>query len=207
MSPIIQNIILGITLAAPVGPVSVEVIRRGLRNGFMAAFIVALGSAFGDFACLMVAYLGLSKFIAIPEVKMVIWILSSFLLVFLGIKTIYDSKKQNILEKKTSVKENKSAFFLGFALAFINPVTIIWWLGIFAVILGDSPDSSFTIMAFLSNATIILGVIIWFLLLSSFLNYGKKFINETILKWITITAGTGLICFGISFFYRAIITL
>ena len=207
MPPILQNILLGISLAAPLGPVSIEVIRRGLKRGFMAAFIVALGSALGDFACLIIAYLGFCKFVAIPVVKMTIWVLGSCVLLFLGAQSIIESRKLKILQGNARENKGIGAFFLGFALALANPISIVWWLGVFAVVLGDSSAESFTLVSFLGNTAIILGVILWFLFLSSFLNFGKRFVNENRLKWISILAGTCLICFGLSFGYKALIIL
>ena len=207
MPVLLQNILLGISLAAPIGPVSVEVIRRGLKRGFMAAFIVALGSALGDFACLLVAYLGFAKFATIPVVKMIIWVLGSCVLLFLGIQSIIESKNMKILQGNARETKGAGAFFLGFALALANPISIVWWLGVFAVVLGESSADSFTLISFFSNATIILGVILWFIFLSSFLDFGKRFVNEKRLKWISILAGSCLICFGLSFGYKALIIL
>jgi threonine/homoserine/homoserine lactone efflux protein len=201
---LLQKILLGVSLAAPLGPVSIEVIRRGLKRGFMAAFVVALGSALGDFACLLVTYLGFARFVAIPSVKMVIWVLGSLVLLFLGTKSIIESKNQNILQGDDVDAKGKNAFFLGFALALANPISVVWWLGVFGVVLGDSSAEAINFASFLSNTTIILGVVLWFLFLSSFLNFGKRFINESRLRWISILAGLCLICFGLNFGYRAI---
>lgn len=204
MSPIFQNILLGISLAAPIGPVAVEVIKRGLKRGFMAAFVVGLGSALGDFACLLITYIGLAKFVSIPTVKMSIWLLGALLLLFLGGQTIIEAVKKDILDKDSSSREGKNAFLLGFSLAMANPISIVWWLGVFGAVLGES-EESISFMSFLGNTTIIVGVVLWFLVLSLFLGFGKKFVNKNRLKFISILAGLCLICFGCMFIYRAVL--
>ena len=43
-------------LAAPIGPVSLEMIQRGLKSGFLSSFVVRLGAAVGNLLCLLVSY-------------------------------------------------------------------------------------------------------------------------------------------------------
>ena len=45
---ILNKILLGVTLAAPIGPVSLEMIQRGLKSGFLSSFVVRLGAAVAD---------------------------------------------------------------------------------------------------------------------------------------------------------------
>ena len=62
MSQILQNIVLGISLAAPIGPANIAVIRRGLKYGFLPAFLVGLGVVFADMTYLLLIYFGLANF-------------------------------------------------------------------------------------------------------------------------------------------------
>jgi threonine/homoserine/homoserine lactone efflux protein len=63
---ILEKIILGITLAAPIGPVTIEMISRGLERGFWAAFQIRLGAAAGNVLWLVGAFFGLSSLIQYP---------------------------------------------------------------------------------------------------------------------------------------------
>lgn len=72
MTDIIRNIILGISLAAPIGPVNIEVIRRGLNFGFFPAFLLSIGAASADTTYLLLIYFGLSSFIKVPIIKTLI---------------------------------------------------------------------------------------------------------------------------------------
>jgi threonine/homoserine/homoserine lactone efflux protein len=45
---LLQNVLLGLTLAAPIGPVNVEIIKRGLNAGFRQAFLTGTGAMCAD---------------------------------------------------------------------------------------------------------------------------------------------------------------
>ncbi len=39
---------IGVAVAAPMGPVNIMVIHRGVRHGFLSAFVAGLGAVIGD---------------------------------------------------------------------------------------------------------------------------------------------------------------
>ncbi|MGM2834842.1 LysE family transporter, partial [Bacillus cereus group sp. Bce025] len=45
---IIQQIVLGISLAAPVGPINIEMLKRGIERGFWDAWVVGIGGMTAD---------------------------------------------------------------------------------------------------------------------------------------------------------------
>lgn len=199
-----SSILLGISLAAPVGPVSVEVIKRGLQRGFFSAFAVSLGAAVGDIFYLILTYLGLAPFLANPLVRSVVMFLGSLVLLFLGFQSIYEGLKKNRFFLKGLASE-KNAFKFGFVLAVINPMTIVWWLGVFGAVLGSLPPESLTLRSLFSNMAIILGVMIWFSFLSTILHFGKRFITDNRIRYISIISGMCLTGFGIHFGYKSFI--
>jgi len=203
MMNILQNILLGISLAAPIGPVNIEVIKRGLSNGFLPAFTLSLGAASADATYLILIYLGLSNFIHIPLVKGAIWVFGGAVLIYLGFLSIKEFY-QKINLKGPSNFLNKNPYLAGYIITISNPMTIVWWLGVFGSLLGSSVQNNLRIVALLSSLTIILGVILWFFLLSILLHWGKKFINENSLRYISLIAGILLVGFGLYFEYCAI---
>jgi threonine/homoserine/homoserine lactone efflux protein len=206
MVNILQNILLGISLAAPVGPVTIEAIKRGLNSGFSPAFILSLGAASADATYLILIYLGLSNFIHIPIIKGAIWVFGGIVLMYLGILSI---KKyyQKINLKGPSNYLNRNSYFTGYILNITNPMTIIWWVGIFGSLLGTSIQNYSKIVALLHSLSILFGVIIWSFLLSASLHWGKKIINENSLRYISLISGMVLIVFGVYFEYNAITSL
>lgn len=204
MLELLSNILLGVSLAAPIGPVSVEVIKRGLRKGFFSAFPVCLGAALGDTFYLVLTFFGLAPFLVSPFSRVSILLFGSAVLLFLGFQTIRDSFRGKTLSMD-DVNEEKNAIVLGFALAVINPMTVVWWMGVFGAVLGNLPAENLTFSSLLWNLSIILGVLLWSLFLSLFLHFGKHFVTEKGMRAVTGIAGLSLMGFGLKFGFNAII--
>lgn len=206
MLDIVQNIILGISLAAPIGPVNIEVIKRGSKHGFLPAFSLSLGAASADTTYLLLIFFGLSSLLDISAVKTLIWVFGAIILVYIGYQSLKEYFGKIDLEKAGS-RSGGSSFVAGYLITVSNPMTIVWWIGVFGAILGSSVQDVSRVTALLNSLTIIVGVLMWFLTLSLLLHWGKRFINETAMRYISLIAGIVLIGFGVHFGYRALISL
>src|SRR5690349_21654111 len=56
----VKGSVVGLAVAAPVGPIALLILRRTLAEGRLAGFISGLGAAFADTLCATVATLALS---------------------------------------------------------------------------------------------------------------------------------------------------
>jgi len=101
----------------------------------------------------------------------------------------------------------KSSFLTGYALAISSPMTIVWWTGVFGALLASQTNMETNLSAFLSCLSILLGCFIWVLFLAVALHWGNRIINEKMVDFISLTAGTFLIVFGIYFLYRTIVLI
>ena len=61
LGAIIQQIVLGISLAAPVGPINIEMLKRGIERGFWHAWVVGIGGMTADILFMLLIYFGLSS--------------------------------------------------------------------------------------------------------------------------------------------------
>lgn len=195
---VIEKILLGITLAAPIGPVSLEIIRRGLTSGFIAAFLVCAGAIVGDGLCLGAAYLGLSKLTTHQYVMNVLGLLGALFLLYLGITNIKDRNKDFHFEKKAGHDGIVKSMILGFALAVVNPLSLVFWVSIFAASTADIEH-----MTFLPNALILLGVLIWGVFLCGILSVTKNLLNKNLIKTIILLSSLLLISYGCKYAYAA----
>jgi threonine/homoserine/homoserine lactone efflux protein len=206
MFGVATSILLGISLAAPIGPLSVEVIKRGLRRGFFAAFSVCLGGAAGDLFYLLLTFFGLAPFLTMPIVKTTVMFFGSIVLIYLGIQSILDGFREGSFLNDEE-ESGKNAFILGFTLAVINPMSVVWWLGVFGAVLGSAPPESFTFLALVGHLAIIVGVLIWSLFLSTVLHFGKTFVTETRMKIVSVAAGTFLLLCGLKIIFNELSSL
>ena len=204
MLSLIQNVILGISLAAPIGPVNIEVIRRGVRFGFFSSFSVSLGAALADTTYLVLIYFGLMNLSS--GIRNLIWVSGAVILIFLGYQSIRTSFKEIKLEMESNPSNSLvNSFLSGYLITISNPMTLVWWIGIFGAIIGSLHSAS-RISGLINSFAIILGVLIWFFFLSFTLHKGRKFVDGTKLRYISLIAGISLIGFGLYFGYNAFLS-
>jgi len=199
---LLQNILLGLTLAAPIGPVNVEIIKRGLNSGFRQALLTGAGAMCADATYLTLIFFGLTAFLNNAAMKIVLGVTGSFILIYLGVASVKDFPRKLMVTDDRQRRLFKSSFAAGFALAISSPMTIVWWTGVFGALLASQAHPQANISAFLSCLSILLGCFLWVFSLATALHWGKKFINEKIAGAISLIAGIFLIGFGIYFLYR-----
>lgn len=200
---LLQNILLGLSLAAPIGPVNLEIIKRGLQSGFRPAFITGLGAMSADLTYLTLIFFGLTIFLKIPFIKIFLALAGSFILIYLGASSIRDFFRKQELDDNSTQIFFKNSYLAGYFITICCPITIVWWTGVFAALLASQTETQAGFSAYLSCLTILLGCFIWVIALSVALHWGKKIINEKFIRIITLIAGMFLISFGISFLYRS----
>jgi threonine/homoserine/homoserine lactone efflux protein len=192
-----EKIILGITLAAPIGPVSIEMIKRGLGHGFWAAFSIRLGGAVGNTLCLIVTYLGLSQIMGRPVVMNTLGLLGAVLLLYMGISTLRTNTIGIDFSAQKGTKRN--GLLWGFYLSIISPVALVFWPGIFAASMSAQDTVDFA--GFLLNLFVIVGVLIWGVSLSLMLAFGNRFFNKTFITVVTKGAALFMIFYGLKYAY------
>ncbi|MBN1883716.1 MAG: LysE family transporter [Deltaproteobacteria bacterium] len=203
---LLKNIVLGISLAAPIGPVSAAAIKNGMKGGFSPAFSTGLGAASADTTILLLIYLGLARFMEIPAVQLAIYIAGSAVLIYLGVTTMLEKPIE--LNPETGTRTALTgAFASGYVIAISSPITIVWWLGVFGAILADTVRNATKLEALLSSLTIVIGVVLWFVFLAVVLHAGKRFVNEKTFRAVSATAGIVIIGFGVYFAWRAVTEL
>ncbi|MGD0466520.1 MAG: LysE family transporter [Gammaproteobacteria bacterium] len=204
---ILTKILLGISLAAPIGPVNVEMIKRGLASGFWGAFSVRLGGAITNSVCLLVAYLGLAHLMKHPSIILTISGVGEIVLIYMGITTIIKAcSKNSIFIIATTSTTNishlytlKNGILTGILLASASPIGIMFWLTSFAASIPTDESSVLNFNDLFINFFIIAGVLLWGGFMSGLLHFGNKIIDAKKLRIISGLSGLLLIYFGIKY--------
>ncbi|WJE53644.1 LysE family transporter [Bacillus cereus] len=196
----IKGIIIGISIAAPVGPIGVLCIRRTLEYGKFIGFISGLGAATADGLYGMIAGLGLT-FVTNFLVKQQGWIhfIGGVFLLYLGLK-IFISKPS-----KTSAKANGNTVFRAYASTFFltitNPVTTLSFLAIFSGLGISNPnDDTMTELAVVLG--VFLGSTLWWLTLSSVTGILKNRIKNFPFNIVNRVSGLIILMFGLWSMYN-----
>lgn len=195
-------IFLGLTLAAPIGPVNAAQLDKGIKSGFFHAWLVGLGAMTADVIYMMMVFFGVVHFLEIPFMKSFLWSFGFFVLVYTGIESILHAGK---VSSNTSSNEESPArsFFSGFFMSISNPLTILFWLGIYGSVLAKTSAEYDIPHVIIYSIAIFIGLILWDITMAAIASSFRKYLNQKILTAISILSGLSLIGFGVYFGIQA----
>lgn len=194
---IYDKILLGVTFAAPVGPVTAEAIRRGLLGGFAPAFKVKMGAAIGDTIFILVTYFCIAALLRYVTFCHLLALFGSALLLYVGYKNIRKSfvKQADAYDSQENLS---NGMWIGLAIALTSPFALAWWLSVFSAVLTEGGGAT-TFEGFKENLYIVVGIVAWDIAFCTLLAGGKRLVNDSMIKVITGLAGLSLCIFGIKF--------
>jgi len=200
---IAQGLLLGFSIAAPVGPVGVLCIRRSMAGGFRSGLASGLGAASADAIYGTIAAAGLTL-IADFLISQQFWLglLGGAFLFYLGIKTLTSKpvfEAANV--EKTSVAGD---YFSTLLLTLSNPMTIFSFAAIFS---GMSTQALpvFRFSAFLLVLGVFLGSAGWWLILSGSVGLLRSRVTPSILAWVNRVSGLVILGFALFLLSKTII--
>ena len=195
--------LLGITLAAPIGPVNSARIDKGIKNGFFHAWVVGIGSMIADGIFMLLVYLGLVQFITIPYVQIFLWLFGGFVLIYTGIESIMRVNKLSLDDYRTQESLSKS-FLTGFIMSITSPLSILFWIGIYGSVLAKTVSTTGTGSLIVYSSMIFLGLTFWDVSVAFLTTGFRRFLNDKSLKSISAISGLSLLGFGAYFSYQGI---
>ncbi|MBN1218065.1 MAG: LysE family transporter [Anaerolineae bacterium] len=198
-----KGLILGLAIAAPVGPIGILCVQRTLHRGQFHGFISGLGAATADAAYGFVAAFGLTFIANVLTDQMNLWqIVGGIFLGYLGIKTF--SSTASARSCPLSAKSLGKAYLSTFLLTLTNPMTIFSFAAIFAG-LGLTE----TQRGYGGAGLLVLGVFsgsgLWWLLLSSGIGLLKDRFNGRALRWVNRSAGIIIAGLGAIILFRLLV--
>jgi threonine/homoserine/homoserine lactone efflux protein len=196
-------VFLGMTLAAPIGPVNSARLDKGIKNGFWHAWIVGTGSMIADAIFMMLIYLGLVNFLDMPVIQVFLWLFGGFVLIYSGIECIV--KANDIILAFSRGKESLFKCFLtGFIMSITSPLSILFWLGIYGSVLAKTASNYGQADLLIYSSMIFLGLALWDIFVAAITTGFRRFLNYNSLRTISILSGLSLIGFGLYFAYQGI---
>ena len=195
----LKSFLIGISIAAPVGPIGVLCIRRTLAHGRVSGFVSGLGAATADAMYGSIAAFGLT-FISLFLINQGIWLrlVGGIFLLLLGIKSFLSSPNMdssldhNPRSRRSLISDYGTTLFL----TLTNPLTILSFAAIFAGLgLGLNTTRNY-FDAVLMVIGIFLGSCTWWFLLSGFTGYFRDKIESSSMIWINRISGIIICGFG-----------
>lgn len=191
----LRGLMIGLSIAAPVGPIGVLCIRRTLAGGRRIGFVSGLGAAAADALYGCVAGFGLtllSEFL----VGQLRWLqpAGGLFLIFLGLKTFFSRPAQAAGSEAS--RGLAGAFASTFLLTLTNPMTILSFTAVFAG-LGLGEKARDGAGAGLLVAGVFFGSAAWWLFLSCCVGLFQKHMDAKRLRWINWISGAVIVGFGL----------
>jgi len=203
LSTFLSYIILGLSLAAPIGPVNAAQMDKGIKSGFFQSWLLGLGALSADIIYMIAVYMGVVRFLDTPFMQTFLWLFGFFVLMYTGIETILGAGKVAVSSRQHTESGWRS-FMAGFFMSTSNPLTILFWLGIYGSVLARTASSFGVGELLLYSFAIILGLIIWDITMAFISSSFRKLLTSKLLMSISLLSGVSLIGFAIYFGVQAI---
>ncbi len=192
----VKGFIIGFSIAAPVGPIGVLCIQRTLAGGNVQGLATGLGAATADAIYGFIAAFGLT-FISNFFVGQSFWfrLIGGFFLCYLGIRAF---SRQAPTQRVAVVHGTAlSAYGTTFFLTLTNPMTILFFAGIFAG-LGIVSKSMHYAAASLMVIGVFSGSAAWWVFLSGTTGIFRNKMNDRKLALVNKISGLVILAFGIA---------
>ena len=195
VSLFLRGLLIGFSIAAPVGPIGVLCIRRTLADGRASGLVSGLGAATSDAFYGCVAGFGLTLISSfLVDQKMWLSLLGGLFLLYLGTKTLLSKPA----EKEADIQQSGllGSYLSTLVLTLTNPMTILSFVAIFAGLGLANTNGSYE-SAFILVLGVFLGSAAWWLLLSGGVGLFRERFNAKGLLWVNRISGFVITAFGI----------
>lgn len=192
---LLRGIVVGLSVAAPVGPMGVLCIRRTLADGRIVGLVTGLGTATADACYGAVAAFSLT-FVSTFLIHQQLWLrlIGGGFLCYLGVVTL-----RSVPAERAAAAGGRGlggAYVMTFLLTLTNPLTILSFVAIFAGIGVGETGGGYGSAALLVLG-VFLGSALWWLVLSSGTGLLRMRLTAARLVWINRASGAIILTFGI----------
>jgi threonine/homoserine/homoserine lactone efflux protein len=195
LSFLLRGLIIGFSIAAPVGPIGVLCIRRTLAEGRVHGLVSGLGAATADAIYGCVAGFGLT-FVSGILISQQVWLrlIGGAFLCYLGFKTFLARPAERAVSARSGglAGTYASTFFL----TITNPMTILSFAAVFAGLGLAGANGNYV-----SAGVLVLGVFagsaLWWLILSGGVGMFRARFNPGGLRWVNRISGVVITGFGL----------
>lgn len=194
------GLVIGILVAAPVGPVNVLCIQRAIERGFWGGLAAGIGSVLGDGLIALFAGLGVGAIAgAVQSHRSLIELIGGLAFIAFGLRLYYTTPRVSMAVDNSYDTARLRDFAWDipqtFFLTITNPGAV---LGLFAIFGGVSTfvEVNSTVDVLLMVAAIMAGSLMWWITLANLISRHRHRIDATKLHLVNRIAGILLIGFG-----------
>ncbi len=191
-----KGLVIGFSIAAPVGPIGILCIKRTLSSGWLTGLVSGIGAATADSFYGSVAAFGLTLVAAfLIHWQVELRLVGGAFLCYLGLKSFFARPQEAAIHSgRLGIW---SAYASTFFLTLTNPLTILSFGAVFAGFglagrPGDYTQPALTVLG------VFCGSAAWWFLLSGTVQLIRSKFQPGWLVWINRLAGGIIVVFGIA---------
>ncbi len=199
---LLKGLKFGMLLQLAVGPMCLMVFRTSATYGIFIGLSLVLSIAIVDFIYIALSGLGVAAIINNHKVKFVIKIFGCMILVLFGANTIAGAFHSTLLPSINlfSNISGKSIFVQGLLLTASNPLTIIFWSGVFSTQIIENNYNKTQLFYF--GLGCVLSTLCFLSLIAILGTVISGFLTQNIIEILNICVGAFLIYFGIRLLFK-----
>lgn len=201
MTLFLTYVLAGFVIALPIGAMTIEMIRQGLKNSFLHGWAVGLGGMTVDLALILALYFGLASILQYPYIQLPLWLVGAGFLAMVAYEAIKEADQEITLSGEKPTKSLRSSFRNGLFVA-ISPANIVFWISVFGVVLSDSYEKTNSGKFILMSAGILAGILLHDFVLLTIVATTRRVMSRSMIKGFSIVAGVILLGFSFYFLYR-----
>ena len=194
---------IGVTVAAPVGPMSLLCMRTTLTRGWRYGLAIGGGIAIGDALYGLVVALGLanlSGFMLAHE--KLLHVAAGLFLIYLGLKSFRPEKSGDEVAKAVSVRGWRQDLATSVLLTLANPPTIVMFAAVFTAL---APAGGFEPTNALATVVgVFAGSLLWWGIVVASVSGLRAAVGRDARNWIDRISGIVLASLGIAELRRGI---
>ncbi|RTE10933.1 LysE family transporter [Paenibacillus whitsoniae] len=203
MNVILSFFILGLSLAAPIGPINAAQLDKGIKQGFWHAWLVGVGAMLADGLLMLLIYFGVIHFLTTEFMKTFLWLFGCFVLLYTGIESLLGARKTQEMQSRSADTLAKS-LFSGFFMSIASPLTLLFWIGIYGSILAETIAVYDKDHVLLYTGAMFSGILLWDIAMAALASTFRRYLTPKSLAVISVLSGLSLIGFGAHFGLKAV---
>jgi threonine/homoserine/homoserine lactone efflux protein len=200
---LLKGVLLGLAVSMPLGPISIILINRTIKRGFLSGLFSGLGLGSADTLLALLSALGFTVIMGfIHEERFVLTIITGIVVIGIGIKVLLSNPVKDFRDRDRSDKSLWRDFYSVFVLSISNPYTILIFVAFFSGIHINVRIRADLVPFFLIPGVFI-GAMTWWFSLSYILSRFKKKIRLRAIVRINKLGGIVILLIGVLLLFSA----